>query len=284
MKISVVIPCYNGTATLGEQLAALADQQFSERWEVIVADNASTDEPEAIVSQYLERIPSLRMVNASERKGPSFARNKGCEVATGDALLFCDADDVVAPGWLAAMHGALLEHDFVGGAVEYSKLNKRGGGRAELRNAARVWDYLPFLPHAVSCNMGVKRWVHESIGGFDESLRAAEDVDYSWRVQLAGTALKFVPDAIVYYRRRDTLRAEFRQNVTYGEYTVRLYKKYLAKGLPKKNLKEGLLSWVKLMRQWRLLTSDSTRARWVRQFGHAVGRLKGSMKHRVLAF
>ena len=52
----------------------------------------------------------------------------------------------------------------------------------------------------------------------------------------------------------------FRQNVTYGEYPVRVYKKYLLKGLPKKTLRDGISSWVKLVQQWRMLTTESRAA------------------------
>lgn len=62
MRISVIIPCYNVASTIGCQLEALASQEWSEPWEVIVADNGSSDNSVAIVKTFLERIPSLVIV------------------------------------------------------------------------------------------------------------------------------------------------------------------------------------------------------------------------------
>ncbi|HEY4573152.1 MAG TPA: glycosyltransferase family A protein, partial [Thermoanaerobaculia bacterium] len=103
MKLSVVIPCLNAAATLGVQLAALTRQSWPGGWEVIVADNGSTDGSREIVESYRGRLPGLALVDASDRRGQAHARNLGAAAATGDALLFCDADDEVAPGWMEAL-------------------------------------------------------------------------------------------------------------------------------------------------------------------------------------
>jgi glycosyltransferase involved in cell wall biosynthesis len=100
MKLSVVIPCYNAESTIEEQLDALADQHWIEPWEVVVANNRCTDNSIAIVRSYQSKIPNLRIVDASERQGQPYALNIGAEAALGEALAFCDADDVVGEGWL----------------------------------------------------------------------------------------------------------------------------------------------------------------------------------------
>ncbi|MFA7097562.1 MAG: glycosyltransferase, partial [Gammaproteobacteria bacterium] len=65
VKLSVIIPCLNAERTIGEQLAALAGQRWPERWEVIVADNGSTDGTLAVVRSFADRLPGLRVVDAS---------------------------------------------------------------------------------------------------------------------------------------------------------------------------------------------------------------------------
>ena len=123
VKLSVIIPCYNGAKTIAVQLEALAFQQWSEPWEVIIADNGSTDDSIAIVERYRHRLPHLRIVDASARKGQPYALNVGAQAASGEALVFCDADDEVGPGWLAAMGEALSKYDFVACRFETKKLN-----------------------------------------------------------------------------------------------------------------------------------------------------------------
>jgi glycosyltransferase involved in cell wall biosynthesis len=122
-KLSVIMPCLNGAATIAIQLEALAAQQWSEPWEVIIADNGSTDATFQIIEQYHDRLPGLRVVNASDKPGSAHARNVGVRAASADRLAFCDVDDMVEPGWVAAMGNALAEHDFVASIVALDKLN-----------------------------------------------------------------------------------------------------------------------------------------------------------------
>lgn len=124
MKVSVIIPCLNAADTIGIQLEELANQQLPELMEVIVSDNGSTDETIAVVQQYKERLPNLYIVEATAKKGAAYTRNTGILAASGDAFLFIDADDKIAPGWLSAMTKALLEHDLVIGSIDLKYLNK----------------------------------------------------------------------------------------------------------------------------------------------------------------
>jgi len=123
LKFSVIIPCFNAADTIAVQLEALAGQRWSEPWEVIISDNGSTDESLKIVERYKERLPNLHVVNSSDRQGAAHARNVATLAATGDAFLFCDADDEVAPGWLSVMAEAVSMHDFVICRLDTEKLN-----------------------------------------------------------------------------------------------------------------------------------------------------------------
>ncbi len=286
MKLSVIIPCFNAANTIAVQLEALANQHWSEPWEVIVSDNASTDEIVAIVEQYQEKLPNLRIIDSSDQRGAAHARNIGASSATGDALLFCDADDEVALGWLAAMGEALYKYDFVAGKREYNKLNEPW--TLKYRTLSQLdglqeYNYPPFLPHASSSNLGVRRVIHEVVGGFDETMQQLEDTDYCWRIQLAGTKLHFVPDALVYYRLRDTIGGLYHQGRLWGEYNVLLYKKYRPLGMPKLSGKAGVKKWVRLLKRFPQVLSKEDRPGWVRKFAWRIGRLQGCIKYRVLA-
>src|SRR2546426_8436308 len=116
--ISVVIPVLNGVDTLPAQLEALSGQTYSGRWEMIIADNGSTDGTPDLVRTWTDRIPGLRIVDASDRKGQAHARNVGAAAALGDFIAFCDADDVATPGWLDGMVRAAPWTDLVGGAID----------------------------------------------------------------------------------------------------------------------------------------------------------------------
>src|SRR2546423_10557404 len=100
--VSVVVAVLDEEAHLGEQLAALAEQTYTGAWEVLVVDNGCTDGSIDVALRFARRLPGLQIVDASERRSLAHARNRGAAEAQGDLLAFCDADDVVLPGWLEA--------------------------------------------------------------------------------------------------------------------------------------------------------------------------------------
>jgi GT2 family glycosyltransferase len=287
LKLSVVIPCLNAEATLPAQLEALARQSWAGEWEVIVADNGSSDRSREIVESYRGRIPGLRLVDASDRRGQAHARNMGAAAATGEAFLFCDADDEVGDGWLSAMGRALAVHDFVACRYDQEKLNPVEVRRTHLnpqKDGLTRYDYPDFLPHAGGGGLGVRRRVHEAVGGFDETLPALEDTDYCWRIQLAGYGFHFVPEAVVHIRHRHDLGSIYRQGVSYGKHNVLIYARYRSKGMPRLGWVPGLLRWGKLIVRTPLMVlTREGRARWLWQLGWRVGRIEGCFKYRVVA-
>ncbi len=285
--LSVIIPAYNAATTLAEQLEALKGQVYEGEWELIVVDNGSTDNTADLVREYQQQMPHVSLICAMERKGAAYARNVGVSVAKGDWLVFVDADDEVAPGWLAAMARALCKCDFVAGRLEGEKLN--GPEMLKMRqcpqqDGLQKYKYPPYLPHAAGTSLGVKRSLHEAIGGFNESMLLLHDTDYCWRIQLTGTELHFVPEALIHYRLRDSLAGMYRQAYLWGEYNVVLYKKYRPLGMPRLSWKRGVKAWIKLA--WRLpeLFHPIKRGRWLRNFAWRAGRLRGCIKYQVLAF
>lgn len=253
---------------------------------MIIADNGSTDESRLIVKKYCQRISGLRIVDASDRRGSAHARNVGAQAAMGDTLLFCDADDEVAPGWVAVMGEALAVHDFVAGRLDPHSLNESWvlrTRRCPQQDGLQVYDYPPYLPHAAGCNLGIKRVLHEAVGGFDESLRILNDTDYCWRIQLMGATLHSVPAAVVHYRFRHSMWGIFWQALSYGMDNVHLYKKYRPLGMPPLSWKMGLQNWKRLFRNLHRLRRRRTRATWLWKFAWYLGRLLGSIKHRIQA-
>ncbi|HID65333.1 MAG TPA: glycosyltransferase [Anaerolineae bacterium] len=286
MHLSVVIPCYNAADTIAAQLEALVSQRWTKPWEVIISDNGSNDELPAVVERFKEKLPNLRVVDSSDRRGAAHARNVGALAAIGEALAFCDADDEVAPGWVAAIGAALSEHDFVASRFDIEKLNTTWVQKSHAnpqRDGLNQYRYPPYLPHAGGSGLGVKRALHQTIGGFDESMPILEDTDYCWRIQLAGTELHFVPNAVIHVRYPDTFCGIFRQARGYAEHNVLLYKRYRTLGMPKLSWRKGVAAWARLLRRLLRIRSKGDLAACVWQLGWRIGRLQGCIKHRVLA-
>jgi glycosyltransferase involved in cell wall biosynthesis len=232
MKISVVMPCYNSAKTIGTQLEAIAGQAWIDSWEVVVSDNGSTDESLNVIERYRSMLPALRIVHARDRRGASYARNVGIQAATGEALVFCDSDDQVAPGWLTAMGEALLQFDFVACRIDTEKLNP---------DWARIHDplqkdgllklrFYPYLSFAGGCTLGVKRTVFDAVGGCDEAFKYVDDASLCCRIQQSGVTLHFVPNAVLHYRHRTTYGGIYRQARNWAQETVLLFKQYRLPG------------------------------------------------------
>jgi len=286
MKLSVIIPCLNAAETIGDQLEAFANQEWDQPWELIVADNGSTDKTLEIVERYKSRLPNLRVVDASEQRGPSHARNVGAKTATGEALAFCDADDEVGTGWVAAIGEAVSKHGFVASRFEKAKLNPPHlldiYGKAQ-ENDIQSYGYPPYLPHAGGCGLAVKRVHYDAVGGFDNSFLYCQDTDFCWRVQLTGVKLQFAPEAVVHIRFRNGLRSIFRQTCHWGKYNAFLYKKYRPLGMPKLTCKPMCLQWLRMLKGLTGLRHREGRYECAWDIGWRIGRLYGSIKYRVLA-
>lgn len=284
--LSVIIPSFNADKTLREQLDALAEQDVAEPWELIVADNGSTDKTVEIAEAYRGRIANLRVIDASDRRGASHARNVGVAAALGSRIAFCDADDVVAPSWLNAIARALDRHDLVASRFDGERLNSRetlAVRKCPQQEGLMSFRYSHFLPTAGACGMGVRRTLFEALEGFDEQLLNGEDIDFCWRAQLGGTDLHFERDAVVHIRLRSEPGEIFRQTMNYGLWTVPLYRRYLEHGMPRVPWHSGVRSWLKLLLRLPRLVRRSTRTKWLKEFAYRWGLLKGSIRFRTLA-
>jgi glycosyltransferase involved in cell wall biosynthesis len=284
MKITVIVPCYNAASTIGNELQALANQQYNGAWEVIVVDNGSRDQSIAVAESFRKVLPNLRIIHATERRGVAYVRNAAARAATGDALIFCDADDEVAPGFLAAMSEALQHHDCVACRFDGTKLNKswiaRGRAGCVAQQDGLQRGYLhPTLPYAGGGGLGVKKSVHESVGGFDESLLRQADSDYCFRVQLAGVPLYFAREALYHVRWRNDVWGTFQQARCWAEYGVSLRRRYLPAGAEVDSTRSLRRSLAKHL-IWKLIRIRSQRglAEWIWLLGSCLGLLQGTSK------
>jgi glycosyltransferase involved in cell wall biosynthesis len=281
---SVVIPALNAEATLGQQLTALAAQVGDVDFEVLVVDNGSRDGTVQVVHEHADRLPGLRVLSCP-RPGANAARNTGLAEARGDVVLFCDADDEVDAAWVAAMTASLQNGSvLVAGRIDDLTLNTPEA-------IARTQRYPPgtpvvarFLPRGIGANLGVRAEAARSVGGFNEAYHyGATDTEFCWRLQLAGHALDYCPDAVVRYRLRPDLGASVRRAYPSGQARAQLYRDFRASGMPRSRVSGALRRWaVLVVTAGRYFADEETKAAWLREVYHAAGRVKGSVKFRVL--
>ena len=279
------MPCYDAEEFLAEQLEALAAQVTLRPWELVVSDNGSRDGSRDILERFRHRFDRLVVVDSSRSPGPGAARNIGVEAASGDLILFCDADDVVAPGWLEAMATALEHEDLVAAHIDHDLLNEPHPFRARPKQAGLLQSLPPYLPYTFGGALGVRRLLHEKIGGFDELYRdSCEDRDYCYRGQLEGVPLTFVPDAVLHYRHRSKRQDMYRQSRSYARGHVQIYKQYRRLGLQRPSALRSLAHWVAMPFRLPYALLDAERlTAWLVRAGWQVGRLEGCVRYRVWA-
>lgn len=209
-EASVIVPVHNGAPTLAEQLNSLAHQVGAPSYEVIVVDDHSTDDTARIICTYSDRFPGLfKGQKTHTSSGPSAARNTGVEESVGTQLLFCDADDRVSSTWVQDMTRALRSDALVTGPLELFTTGPEGERSTGCRDNIQSWNGV--CMSASSANLGIRREIFATIDGFDESLRAAEDVDLCIRAHRAGYSVASGGGTIKYRERRGLIATASQQ-------------------------------------------------------------------------
>lgn len=188
IAVSVVIPCYNCAPWLGAALDSLLAQTRGD-WEAIVVDDGSTDASAQVAGEYAARDGRIRLVR-QPNGGVGAARNTGVREARGRWLVFLDADDLLHAEFIAAMAGAIESNpDAIGSVCQFDLFDARGTGamRALPGDGARVGlgDILGGSAWTIHAGM-VGRGLFEKIGGFDTTLKNADDWDFWLRALVHG--------------------------------------------------------------------------------------------------
>ncbi|TFZ05528.1 glycosyltransferase family 2 protein [Ramlibacter henchirensis] len=294
VKLSVILPCFNGSATLAVQLEALTRQDWPGGWEVIAVDNGSTDNSLEIVRRYQDRLPGLKIVQAytpgTKRLGVAHSYNTGIKAATGDAFVFCEADDEVAPGWLQAMGEALADHPFVVARLEHRKLNPpwvlppstEGERYSGLSRASTP----PYLEWGSGAAFGLQRSLYMALGPLSVEFPMSHDMEYCWRAQAAGYSLYLEPRAVVHYREKTRLKARFLQGCNWAIDDTRLERHYGVEPPRFALLRHGaymlrmmpLGLGVALAATTGRVEAKRSLADWIWNFGWAVGKARALMQ------
>lgn len=230
MSVGVVLPVHNGGALLSPCLTAVMREAKATGATVVVVDDASTDDSASEAARAGARV--LRRATAG---GPYVARNEGWRSLDVDHVVFVDARCRPHSGWLQALVASLEDPAC---AIAGGDVHALTGPRPAQRYVAK-WQPLapehglghPFLPFLPTCNVVTRRSVLEAVDGF-RPMRSGGDLDFSWRVQLAGLGqVRYAPGAGVDWVPRETVREVRRQWYRYGSAKPALWADYSGAGL-----------------------------------------------------
>lgn len=232
MEISVVIPTYNNREVLQRTIQALLEQTFPHEYEIVVADDGSTDGTAEMVEAIRGAVP-VRFVRQANL-GRSAVRNLGARAARGRILVFIDSDVWATPTLLAEHHkhyagtdrrigvmGVCLTHpDTL--VTPYMKARQVSADLTRRRHD----DLHPL--HVTTRNVSVLRADLDAVGGFDERFGGYgwEDMDAAMRLHAQGVRFEYEPEALGYHyhvETLDTFRGKMRQA---GKGAVYFWQKY----------------------------------------------------------
>ena len=221
MTFSVIIPYRNAAETLPACLEALAAQTFTD-FEVILVNNASSDDSEEVVRRFATAHGALAILLANEtRPGASAARNTGANLARSDWLVFTDSDCVPEPGWLENLHISRQKDPAVVAMAGCIKPYPSGHPISQflglftlpaLAQSRLFTTYTLIAGGFPTANLAVQKSTFATLGGFDVSIPYyGEDHDLCRRLYAAGHAILTVPTAVVRHIHRNTLRTLLHQ-------------------------------------------------------------------------
>lgn len=212
--VTILILNYNSMRHLPDNLASLAQLNYpSEKIEILLADNASTDDSLSWVQQ---NYPHVRIIQNGRNLGFAAGNNAGIQAATHEWVAILNPDTRVHPDWLrelvkpiqqdssiTAVAAKMLTWD--GTAVDFADaaLNYIGWGNQPDLGSTNLNAHNTPKPLLFACGgaMLIHRDTFLQLGGFDPDYFAYfEDVDLGWRLALAGHTTQFAPNAIVYHR------------------------------------------------------------------------------------
>ena len=208
--ISVVVTTRNRADMLGDCLRALARNRATASFEIIVADNGSTDGTREVVRAIAETCEVPVHYVREPRQGASYGRNAGIARAAGRIVAFTDDDIQVSPDWVEGVHQLFNQHsdlDCIGGAV----LPIWSEPRPEWLDS-RHWSPLSVTDHGAkeflidaghpcclpTSNLAFRRGVFDRIGGFSGNFPRAQDHELQLRLWLNGGRELYSPTLVVH--------------------------------------------------------------------------------------
>ncbi|PSB10031.1 glycosyl transferase [Pleurocapsa sp. CCALA 161] len=210
VKVSVIIPAYNGDRYLAEAIDSVLQQTYQD-YEIIVVDDGSTDHTAQVAQQYGKAVRYLTQTN----QGVAASRNLGLAAALGDYIAFLDQDDILLLDKLSSQT-ALLDRDPDLGMVNSGWQIYRENSISDRQDAAaaavKPWEQIPQLTSAdliiwkpvfLGAMLFRRNWL-ERVGGFNTSLEQTPDVDLVMRLAKIGCPAAWVEQITVKYRQHET--------------------------------------------------------------------------------
>jgi biofilm PGA synthesis N-glycosyltransferase PgaC len=222
--VSILVPCFNEEDGAEETFAALERIDYPD-YEILAINDGSRDRTREVLDRLERRIPRLRVVHLATNQGKSTALNVGALAARHEILVCIDGDALLDPNALTWFVRRFQSDGSLGALTGNPRLRNRGTllGRLQvgefsaivglIKRAQTVYGTL-FTVSGVICAFR-KRALHD--GGWWSAAALTDDVDVTWRIQIAGWRIAYEPKAMCWILMPETLRGLWRQRLRWAE-------------------------------------------------------------------
>lgn len=227
--ISVVMPCYNNGAYVGQAIESVQKQTY-DNWELVIVNDGSTDNSDEIINQYAQTDKRIHYIK-QENSGASLARNHGVQAAMGEYICFLDADDWLDPACLQIAIDNYKEHpDCRLFYLRSEIIDEQTGHKTPW--IGYCGNYRSVLVYGMDVKIVIRKDDFLQIGGFDESMRKYGFEDWEFNVRFLYNKCNVIisSDVLYYYRNHNSgtriIDVE-KQNLVAGQSYI--YKKNMEK-------------------------------------------------------
>jgi len=196
-QVAVIISVYNGQEFIAECIESILSQTFMD-FELIIVDDASTDETLSVIKEYVKKDSRIRHARNEVNSERCFSRNRAVSMATADLIAVMDADDVALPDRLEKQVAFMRGHSDVavlGGAMEGYENRQPFVAPSERLPVKLLFNSVISHP---TCMFQKKAF--QRVGGYDESNPLAEDYNLWVSFAREGYLLANIPDVLIRYR------------------------------------------------------------------------------------
>jgi biofilm PGA synthesis N-glycosyltransferase PgaC len=231
--VSILIPCYNEGENVRETLEYLLQQQYPD-FEIIAINDGSKDNTLQILHELADQHPQIRVVNLARNQGKAVGLRTAALLANSEILIGIDGDALLAPNAVAWMVRHFQENPQVGAVTGNPRIRNRSTllGKIQvgefsaivgmIKRAQRSYGHVFTISGVIAAFR--KSALHD-VGYWSPDM-VTEDIDISWKLQLAGWVIRFEPNALCWVLMPETLTGLWQQRSRWAQGGVEVLIRY----------------------------------------------------------
>lgn len=231
--VSILIPCYNEGENVRETIEYLLHQQYPD-YEIIAVNDGSKDNTLEILHELADRHAQIRVVNLASNQGKAVGLRTAALLANSEILIGIDGDALLAPNATAWIVKHFLEDPHVGAVTGNPRIRNRSTllGKIQvgefsaivgmIKRAQRSYGHVFTISGVIA---GFRKTALHDVGYWSPDM-VTEDIDISWKMQLAGWAIRFEPNALCWVLMPETLKGLWKQRSRWAQGGVEVLLRY----------------------------------------------------------